>query len=510
MACVGGESMLFDILSNNPAIVAEALEKAINKDRTSEKKKKAKEGLKYYKGEHEILNYRLFYFDSNGVLKEDKYKSNIKIQHQFHTELVDQKVQYLLSNPLEVVTEDEQLQEKLKEYINEDFQELLQNVVEGASNKGHDYVYTYKDENNKIAFQIADSLGVIAIYDEADSAKLKAIIRYYDTTIYADNGEIIITKAEIWTDKQVTYYTQDKDKQGFKLDSNIKPNPRPHVVLEDDKAIYDGGSLGYIPFFRLDNNKYQKTDLEPIKALIDDYDLMACSLSNNLQDFQEAIYVVKGYPGDSLDELTLNLKTKKTVGVDDNGGIDVKTIDIPVEARKTKLELDKNSIYKFGMGFDSSQIGDGNITNIVIKSRYALLDLKCNKTETRLRKLVRQLLKIIVDDINSRYSTAYDYNDLQINIVREAMVNENDIVANEKVEAETKAAIINYILSAGQTISDDSKLKLICDVLELDYEEEKKKIEEQGPYVDMNKLTDDLITKSMNDPSGGEADEQVL
>lgn len=497
--------MLLDILSDNQSKVIKVLEKAIIKDRISDKKKKASEGLRYYKGEHEILKYRLFYFDSNGVLKEDKYKSNIKIQHQFHTELVDQKVQYLLSNPLEVITEDEQLVEKLKEYINEDFQELLQNLVEGAANKGREYVYAYKDGNNKIAFQVADSLGVIPIYDEVDNNKLKGLIRYYDTIAYDDNdNEINITKAEVWTDKQVSYYTQDKDKKGFKFDIDIKPNPKPHIVLEDDKAIYDGGSFGYIPFFRLDNNKYQKTDLEPIKALIDDYDLMACALSNNLQDFQEAIYVVRGYPGDSLDELSTNLKTKKTIGVDAEGGLEVKTIDIPVEARKTKLELDKNSIYKFGMGFDSSQIGDGNITNIVIKSRYALLDLKCNKAETRLRTLVRQLLKIIVDDINSRYGTAYNYQDIEINIVRETMVNEDSVVANGKVEAETQTALINNVLLAGNTISNDTKLRLICEILELDYEEEKKALEDQEPYVDMNKLSDELISKANASTSGGD------
>lgn len=485
-----------DILSDSPSSVAKALEDAIRKDKNSEKKKKAREGLKYYQGEHEILNYRLFYFDSNGILKEDKYKSNIKIQHQFHTELVDQKVQYLLSNALEITTEDEQLEEKLKEYINEDFQELLQNAVEGAANKGHEYVYAYKDENNKIAFQVADSLGVIPIYDEVDNSKLKAVVRYYDAIIYDDNREVTITKAEVWNDKVVTYYTQDKDKQGFKFDTNVKPNPRPHVILEDDKAIYDGGSFDFIPFFRLDNNKYQKTDLEPIKALIDDYDLMSCSLSNNLQDFQEAIYVVRGFQGDSLDELTTNLKTKKTIGVDAEGGLDVKTIDIPTEARKVKLELDKNSIYKFGMGFDSSQIGDGNITNIVIKSRYALLDLKCNKAEVRLRKLVRQLLKIIVDDINSRHGTAYNYNDLEISIVREAMVNENDIVANAKVEAETKKILIDTILGAASRLADDTVLKVICEILELDYDEVKEKLEEQ-PYenIDLNNITEEELNK---------------
>ncbi|EOU1669116.1 phage portal protein [Clostridium perfringens] len=471
----------------------------ISKDRVSSIKAKAKEGIAYYKGQHEILNYRLFYYDSNGMLKEDKYRSNIQIPHQFHTELVDQKVQYLLSNPIEVITEDQALQDYLKEYINEDFQEVLQNAIEGASNKGLEYIYAYVDSSNKISFQVADSLNVIPVYDELNNYSLKCIVRYYDTKIQDNDKQVTITKAEVWTDKDVTYYVKDGDSKDFKLDDSIKPNPRPHIVLEDEKAFYNGGSLGYIPFFKLQNNKYEKTDLEPIKALIDDYDLMACSLSNNLQDFQEAIYVVRGYPGDNLDELTTNLKTKKTIGVDETGGLDVKTIDIPHEARKVKLDLDKESIYKFGMGFDSSQIGDGNITNVVIKSRYALLDLKCNKAEIRLRKLIRQLLKVIVEDINKRFNKAYNFMDIDINIVRETMVNENDIANNEKLEAEKQGQLIDNILVAATRLDDDTVLKCLCNILELDYEEVKEKLEKQEiKNVDFNSLSEQML----NDPKG--------
>lgn len=471
----------------------------ISKDRVSSIKAKAKEGIAYYKGEHEILNYRLFYYDSNGMLKEDKYRSNIQIPHQFHTELVDQKVQYLLSNPIEVITEDQALQDYLKEYINEDFQEVLQNAIEGASNKGLEYVYAYVDSSNKISFQVADSLNVIPVYDELNNYALKCIVRYYDTKIQDKDKQVTITKAEVWTDKDVTYYVKDGDSKDFKLDDRVKPNPRSHIVLEDEKAFYNGGSLGYIPFFKLQNNKYEKTDLEPIKALIDDYDLMACSLSNNLQDFQEAIYVVKGYPGDNLDELTTNLKTRKTIGVDENGGLEVKTVDIPHEARKVKLDLDKESIYKFGMGFDSSQIGDGNVTNVVIKSRYALLDLKCNKAEIRLRKLIRQLLKVIVEDINKRFNKAYNFMDIDINIVRETMVNENDIANNEKLEAEKQGQLIDNILVAATRLDDDTVLKCLCNILELDYEEVKEKLEKQEiKNVDFNSLSEQML----NDPKG--------
>ena len=124
---------------------------------------------------------------------------------------------------------------------------------------------------------------------------------------------------------------------------------------------------------------------------------MSCGLSNNLQDASEYLVVVKGFQGDNLEELMQNVKTKKHIGVngDSGGDVDFKTVDVPYDARKVKLELDEKNVYRFGMGFNSAQIGDGNITNIVIKSRYTLLDLKCNKLEIRLKQLVRRPSKLL-------------------------------------------------------------------------------------------------------------------
>jgi len=63
------------------------------------------------------------------------------------------------------------------------------------------------------------------------------------------------------------------------------------------------------------------------------------------------------------------------------------------------MELDGQNIYRFGMGFNSLQVGDGNITNVVIKSRYSLLDLKCNKKEKQLKKFLKKIVKVVLDEI---------------------------------------------------------------------------------------------------------------
>ena len=456
--------------SDNPSVLSRFIDDAVKTDRQSPIKEKMSEGIKYYDYKHDILKFRLFYYNDDGKFVEETNRSNIKIPHAFFTEQVDQKVQYLLSNPVEFETADTELKTYLEEYIDDDFQLMLQEMVEGASKKAYEFAYVYRATSGKLLFKVADSRKVVVIYD--DMNEVIAIIRYYDTDITKDNRKVTVTKAELWDTEKTWFFVSSSDYNNrFILDESQEINPRFHQVVEDSDGNLLGKGFGYIPFLKLSNNKNEKTDLEPIKALIDDYDLMACALSNNLVDFDHPIYAVKGYGKDNLDELVTNLRTKRTVGVSQDGGIDVKTVDIPVTARKTKLETDKEAIYKFGMAFDSSQVGDGNITNIVIKSRYSLLDLKCNKTEIRLRAFIKQLLDIIILDINERYHKSFKRQQVEVVITRSTLINQTDNADTEKVEAETKGQLIQNLLDVAPYLDDESLLKKICAVQDLDYDE---------------------------------------
>lgn len=484
MAILGG--IMLD--TSNAGVLGKKIKSLIDSDRASTLKSKMRQGINYYDSKHDILDYRLFYFDSNDQLKEELYRANTKISHGFFTELVDQKVQYLLSNPIGITTQQEGLQEYLDDYVNEDFQLTLQELVEGASQKSYEYVFWHTDENNKIGFKIADALKAIPIYDQ--NLNVVQMIYYYEDTVSVDGKDKVVIKAQLWTTDSVYYFTTS-DSNEFMLDVSASVNPEPHkMILNVETGALYGKGYGQVPFIKFSNNRREKTDLEPIKGLIDDYDLMACSLSNNLIDFDHPIYAVRGFDGDDLDKLTQNLKTRKTIGVTTDGGIDVQTVNIPVEARKTKLAIDKEGIYKFGMGFDSSQTGDGNITNVVIKSRYSLLDLKCNKTEIRLRSVIKQMLKLIVDNINERFSKAYDTSDIDIAIVRDVMANETDNANIVKTEAETKQVLINNVMTAAPRLDDRTVLELLADILEVDPDEVEKSLEEQSYNSDFNQKTE--------------------
>ena len=44
------------------------IKRLIEDDALSDKKRMAKEGQRYYEGEHDILQYRMFYYNTDGIL----------------------------------------------------------------------------------------------------------------------------------------------------------------------------------------------------------------------------------------------------------------------------------------------------------------------------------------------------------------------------------------------------------------------------------------------------------
>lgn len=449
-------------------LTTDEIKEIINRER--QMKDESFAAQRYYEGNHDITNYKLFYYDGDGMLKEDKTKSNIKISHPFFMELVDQLVQYMLSGKdAFVYSSDDSLQKILdRQFNNNDaFKAELHELLTGVSVKGSEYMYMYRDSKDRLRFEVADSLGIAEVRAKDTSDHCDYIVRWYIDRIDKDSEKI--RKIEVWDNEKTTFFVEEGDK-GIILDENVSMNPRPHTVYRKGDSLYSE-SFGLIPFFRLDNNMKKRSDLYPIKALIDDYDLMSCSLSNNLQDLTEGIYVVKGYNGDNLSELITNMKTKKAIGVGEEGDVDIKTVAIPYEARKVKMELDEKNIYRFGMGFNSAQIGDGNITNVVIKSRYALLDLKSNKLEMRLRKFIRELVNVFLNDYNMRNQTAYDDEDVKIAFTREIISNGTDNAQIDYLKSQSLLMKIEALNSLSGVLDNDILLKEICDTLEVDYEE---------------------------------------
>lgn len=489
-------------------LTKEELKLFIDEDMASVKKQQALTGARYYDAEHDIKKCRLFYYNSDGQLVEDTTRANVKIPHPFFTELTDQATQYILSgdDPF-VVSDNPDLQDELDSRFNnnDDFRAELSDLITDCQEKGFAYMYAMKDANDKMRFTCADAIGVVEVEGRFANDEKDHVIYWYIDRIDKDGHRI--KKIQDWDDTETYYYTQD-DEGEIQEDTDEIFNPRPHVLYTKGDGKTYGEALGFVPFFRLDNNKKQFSNLKPIKELIDDYDMMASSLSNNLIDFDHPLYVIKGFQGHNLDELQQNLKTKKMIGTAPDGGVEVHTVDVPFEARKAKMDLDEKNIYRFGFGLNLSGLKDTSATtNIAIKAAYSLLDLRCNRLETQLKRFLRKIVNVVVDEINKEQGTDYQTDSIRFEFTHEVMSNESENATIEKTDAEKKQVEINTLLSLQTVIGDEQTIRMICDVLDIDYDEIKDQIPKDDPYEDLNNQLggggDGIEQPNEGSPEGG-------
>lgn len=454
-------------------LTIEEIKQFVNEDNASKLKAKAREGQRYYEGRHDILDARLFYWNGDGELTEDDQRTNAKIPHAFFTELVDQAVQHILSGDEEIFcSDDDRLQGMLDLYFNknETFKVELTETLTGMQAKGFDYLYARQGADGRLCFENADGIDVIEVEGRFTSdGQDQYIWRYIDRIDKDGHRQFKI----LVIDGQNTWHYKQQDNGEIVFNADVAPNPQPHKLFRGaDGKLYKKTDFNMLPFFRLDNNKKKIGHLQSVKELIDDYDIMASSLTNNLADFDTPLHVVKGYDGDNLDQLQQNLRTKKIIGVDEDGGVEVHTVDVPYQARIAKLEHDEKCIYKFGMGLNLSSLKDTSATtNIAIKAAYSLLELRCNKMIIQLKQFLRKILAVVIDEINETEGTDFAPEMVYFDFEPQIMANDQENAQIKLTKAQTQQTKINTLLGLATYLDNETLMRNVCDVLDIDYNE---------------------------------------
>lgn len=458
-------------------LTVQEIKQFLDEDSASLLKQAARVGQDYYEGKHDILDYRMFYWSDEDKLVEDHTRSNVKIPHPYFTELVDQGTEYVLSGDEDIFqSEDEGLQKWLDLYFNKNrrFMAELSETITGQQAKGFDYMFCYKDSNDMLVFENADCLGVVEVEGRfAEDGKEQRIYRYVDRV----DKEGHVQQKILVIDDEFTWFYHQTDDGKIEEDDTVETNPLPHNMVKDKNGKLFKKKFGFLPFFRLDFNKKRRSLLHPVKPLIDDYDIMASSLTNNLIDFDHPLHVVKGFMGDDLDKLQKNLKTKKLIGADEDGGVEVHTVDIPYQARIAKLELDEKGIYKFGMGLNLSGLKDTTATtNLAIKAAYSLLELRAKKMVDQLEMFLEEITEHVIVWINGKEGTAYTIDQVDFVFKPEIMSNAQENAQIELTDAQKQQTQINTLLSLSTQLDNETLMRRICEILDIDYDDIKDKL----------------------------------
>jgi SPP1 family phage portal protein len=466
----------------------------VNQDINSPQKRKMAEGERYYCGEHDILKKDFTsakvsenYEDAEGAERErvesfrNPNRSNHHNVNAFHKVLVDQKTAYMVSREPSIIVKGAEENKELKayediltEFADDTFNETIQDLVTGASNKGFEALQVYYDENGTLQYRIVPAEEIIPIYDTRYEKELVEVIRYYTITVVENGQEYFRKKVEWWTKKDVTYYTE-KEKDMYVKDTNIPCNPAPHwwdiTTLNKMEKRRVPNSWGKVPFIILKNNRNATTDLENIKGLIDAYDLLSSEGTNNLLDLVDLYWVIAGYGGEAAGAIAKKLQINKAVHINDSQGkVEAKQVDLPVAGRLEYLKMLRRDIFHFGMGVDTDPERFGTApSGVSLKFQYTLLDLKAGNMIAKLKKAIKELLWYVTEDYNRKNGTNYDISLITVSINTNRITNDAETVT--MIQA-SKGIVSDKTLLARHPFVDDVNAEL--DELEAQKEQELK------------------------------------
>lgn len=477
-----------------PATTEDIIKDLIETDQKSQRKREMVKGVKYYNTENDILarDFRKFYVGNVEYI--DYNKSNEMIVNNLHKTLVDQKKGYIASKKITFKSDDDKLVQKINELLGEDFHDLVQEWIQNASNKGAESMQPFINEDGEFDYVLVPEERVIYIKDTSHDKKVIQAIVYYAMEVIQD-GEITYSiRVEIWDKEKVTRYQETKESDGSSHYTFIQPgtwgvdvNPRYHWYDYNTNFVdksqltafggvqpdgFEAGGWGRVPMIQLKNNTEARSDLIPYKRYVDALDIVSSGFVNDLKDVQLAIWVLRGYEGEDLADFMLNLQKFKAIKLEENGSAEPKTLDIPKEARIAMMEWLNKKIYEIGQGVDVTKLTGGSITNVVIQAMYGGLESKADQLITKLRVSLSEFMFFVVQFINDRDNTTYDYKDIEFVFNKTMIFNIKEIV--------------EYLVLVSSKISDRTFLANLPFVDDVDAEilQIKKEKEERANSMD--------------------------
>lgn len=379
----------------------------------TEKRKEEYKGRKYYYYKPpEMPLYQEFH--ENGQIKTRRQKNNQEVYTNWFKVLINQKLDYSLSKPVTV-------NNNIPLEFN--IEDIVDKIALNASMDSKGWIQIYINKQNKLDWKIRNDSQIIAIFDEHEKYIEKIIyfwINEEENKDKRDNEKII--HVQVWDTVQVTEFMIKDEKLHGSI--STKNHYLEVIKYRDTEEEINPKSFGFIPFVPMYNNKNHESDLEGIEILLQCYNEISTGFINNIREFQEMIMKLRGYGGQDLEQFIDELKKYKVIPIDENGDFDYVKVDIPVEARSVLLEIIRKNIFIIGRGVDPTEdFGGRNITNVLIKSKYANLDMKCSDMEKQIRLFYKQLIIIL----NLYYSLSIDN---EIIFTRSQLFNETEQIEN--------------------------------------------------------------------------------
>ena len=360
---------------------------------------RAAEGDRYYHVQNDIL----FRLAKKGSEQESidavnpLRQADNRIPFSFHKLLVNQKAGYMFTAPPLFDVGSDGLNEIIADTLGDTYAKKCKDLCVNASNAGVAWLHYWKDDKKGFQYGVVPSYEIIPVWSKKLDRELLAVLRVYkDFDDVGDEWDIY----EYWTEDMCETFRKksaDDIMTGLQFCPMFIDFYNAGLSDAENQIRHNYGRVPFIPFF---NNNTSSRDLDDIKKLIDSYDKTFSGFADDLEDIQEIIFILTNYGGANLQEFLKDLKYYKAIQVDSSGdgdksGVSTLNIDIPVEARKTLLEITRKAIFDMGQGVDPQQQGLDSTSGEAMKFLYALLEIKAGLMETEFRIGFGELVRAI-------------------------------------------------------------------------------------------------------------------
>lgn len=454
----------------------------------------------------EILKKKITYYTGNPPVKTiDPDAINNKIPSGYNKELVDQAVNFSLSQDITLSAEESEsdmLIEIKNKIVKRKFKKILKQLYKESRKKGLSWCYYFINEKGDFDYMFIDAMNIIPIYDQTFENKLLQIIRYYPIMSVDNQGnEVQIYKVEVYDSEKITYYIQDATTKEYSLsynaiDPTIQANPVSYLNLTTSvggEETVEPLSWGRVPFIKLKCNEEETPDLQLTKQYIDAYDRLVSETQDELDGMVDKFIAIKGYSGDAKTGANLmhNLKKLKFAPVAENGSVDIVSETFDFEGKIAILTIHRQNIYRFGMGVDMNIESSGAISGVALDRQFYNLKMKADDGEAEISDFVREFYSAVnhyienvapLDgNLKSKYSNLkpIDAENIDVNFNR-AMI--TDLESVVKLLKESKGSVSDKTLWENHPFVEDPAIEL-----ERMEEEKKKEMEE----FDVPKIPDD-------------------
>lgn len=401
----------------------EFLEAELQSWLTSKKRLWMRTGAAYYRQHLDIDNKERRVMGDDGHPVTLHTLPNNRIAYNRYAKIVDQKVNYLLSKPFDVKTDDDGYGKALDAIFDKAFRRRLKLIGQDALTGGIGYLMPYVTADG-LHFKRLPPAQVLPFWADEEHEHLDAFLRIYRVVEYKGKQPQIISKVEYYTADGVKYYIWDNNQL-------LPDNDRP----AESMLMIDGQPMNWerVPLVAFKYNADEIPLIRRVKGLQDALNTLISNFADVMcEDVRNTILVIKNYDGEDLAEFRRKLavygaiKVRTREGV--QGGVDTLTIDVNSQNYDAILQLLNKAIIDAGNGFDARDDRMSNNPNQMnISSIYSDIDIDTNNMEMEFQAALEQLMWFVNTYLGINGQTAAD---VEFSFFRDTPVNEAEIVDN--------------------------------------------------------------------------------